>query len=185
MNLKRSEVVILSERYANALYSSGLSAGNVEAVCNQFIDISEVIPNVPELASNFKKTGIPEKTLRIMLEVISEKYKFDAAVKNFFLVLNENKRLFLIEEISLKLKELLRRHNNIMIAEVYSSKALAESTLKKVAESLKGSFNKDMEIEQVIDKSILGGLKIKVGSLLFDDSLFSKLKMLKLQFENN
>ena len=48
-----------------------------------------------------------------------------------------------------------------------------------VAAALQKALGKAPEIETRIDPSILGGIKVRVGSRLFDASLRSKLDSLK------
>ncbi len=45
--------------------------------------------------------------------------------------------------------------------------------------ALRQALGKDPEIETRVDASILGGLKVRVGSRLYDSSLRSKLDSLR------
>ena len=54
-----------------------------------------------------------------------------------------------------------------------------EGQAKGVAAALRTALGKDPEIETRVDPSILGGIKVRVGSRLFDASLRSKLDSLK------
>ena len=57
--------------------------------------------------------------------------------------------------------------------------ALSPAQAKGVAAALRQALGKDPEIETRVDPAILGGIKVRVGSRLFDASLKSKLDSLK------
>ena len=64
-------------------------------------------------------------------------------------------------------------------AQVTTAVALTAAQSKGVAAALRTALGRDPEIETRIDPSILGGIKVRVGSRLFDASLRSKLDSLK------
>ena len=66
-----------------------------------------------------------------------------------------------------------------MAAEVTTAIKLTAAQAKGVKAALAQALGKDPEITTRVDPSILGGLKVKVGSRLFDASLRSKLDSLK------
>ena len=56
---------------------------------------------------------------------------------------------------------------------------LSDAQSRGVAAALRQALGKDPEIETRVDPAILGGIKVQVGSRLFDASLKSKLDSLK------
>ena len=60
-----------------------------------------------------------------------------------------------------------------------SAKPLSAAQLNKIKSALRAALGQDPELEARVDPSILGGLKVKVGSKLFDASLKTKLDTLK------
>ena len=66
-----------------------------------------------------------------------------------------------------------------MAAEVTSAKALDAAQLDSIRSALRQSLGRDPELETRVDPSILGGLKVRVGSRLFDASLRTKLDQMK------
>ena len=67
----------------------------------------------------------------------------------------------------------------VVSAQVTTAVALTPAQSKGVAAALRTALGKDPEIETRVDPSILGGIKVRVGSRLFDASLRSKLDSLK------
>jgi len=70
-------------------------------------------------------------------------------------------------------------HRGVVTAEVTTAKALTPAQLRGVQSAVSASLGKVPEISTRVDPSILGGIKVRVGSRLFDASLRSKLDSLK------
>jgi len=70
-------------------------------------------------------------------------------------------------------------HRGVVAAEVTTAIKLTAAQAKGVKAALAQALGKDPEITTRVDPTILGGLKVKVGSRLFDASLRSKLDSLK------
>jgi F-type H+-transporting ATPase subunit delta len=75
---------------------------------------------------------------------------------------------------------LLRKHAGQIAAEVVSAEKLTAAQIKKIKEELKASVGSDVELSETVDPSILGGLIVKVGSRMVDNSLRTKLQNLKV-----
>ena len=65
-------------------------------------------------------------------------------------------------------------------AEVVSAEKLSSAQVDRLKAELKASVGSDVERAQVVDPSILGGLIVKVGSRMVDNSLRTKLQNLKV-----
>lgn len=185
MGLKKSEIFVLSERYAKALYATAGDVDVAKSISNQLGDILSLIGESDYLGRIFEKNSIDKKNIKVLTDTLKEKANISDKLINFILLLNDNGRLFLISEVASKLAEIIREQDGILVADIYTATKLSENYTKKVKDALKSSFNKEVQIKEVLDKSILGGLKIKIGSTLFDDSIASKITKLKLKFENN
>ena len=64
---------------------------------------------------------------------------------------------------------------NTVIAKVKSVIELTPEESKKLKENLEKKYNKTVILEHEIDKSILGGLYVRVGNDVIDGSIKSKL----------
>ena len=74
---------------------------------------------------------------------------------------------------------LYARHIGVVAAEVVSAAPLGAAQLKAVKAGLREALGKDPELTARVDPSLLGGLKVKVGSRLFDASLKTRLDQMK------
>ncbi|HCR85117.1 MAG TPA: ATP synthase F1 subunit delta [Alphaproteobacteria bacterium] len=184
MNLKKSEIISLSERYALALYSAAKDKGQEEKICQEFIDFSILASENDDISNIISNPSIKKNQVSEVIEAVLQKLNISEFVVSFISVLGQNRRLALLTEIAERLKKLLLEKSSTIVAQVYSTHKLSKENLNDIAEQLKSAFGKNVSLENIIDKSILGGLKVKIGSLLFDDSLFTKLQKLKYNFSN-
>ena len=74
---------------------------------------------------------------------------------------------------------LAAKRRGAVAAEVVSAVPLTPAQSQGVAAALRQALGKDPELSIRVDPSILGGLKVRVGSRLFDASLKSRLDTLK------
>jgi F-type H+-transporting ATPase subunit delta len=100
---------------------------------------------------------------------------------NFLGVLNVKGRLSLLRAIAIAYQELLDEKRGRVKAEVTVAVPLSESDLEHVRQSLSASFKKDVQVQQKLDESILGGLVVKVEDKLMDASVRAQLETMRKQ----
>jgi len=95
--------------------------------------------------------------------------------------------LFLAEQSAIiTLPDLIRVVNAMYLERKKKAKAVVMTpvdTQKKYDESLKSSLKqltgRDVDIEYVLDPSLLGGVLVKVGSSMYDSSIKGQLRLLR------
>ena len=65
-------------------------------------------------------------------------------------------------------------------AEVASATPLSKFQLSAIADQLSREVGKDVVVRSRVDGNLLGGLVVKIGSRMVDNSLRSKLQRMKL-----
>ncbi len=113
------------------------------------------------------------------LTAIADKAKFNATTKKFLGLLARNGRARDLTAVIAGFEALYAKKTGVVAAEVTSALPLTAAQLKSIQSALRASLGKDPEMSARVDPSILGGLKVKVGSKLFDGSLKTKLDQMK------
>ncbi|MHA0856264.1 F0F1 ATP synthase subunit delta [Paenibacillus sp. CMAA1364] len=75
-------------------------------------------------------------------------------------------------------------HLGIADAIVYSTYALDSSEIEAVSSEFSQVAHKSIRVNNVIDKSLLGGLKVVIGDTLYDGSVSGKLARLEKSFND-
>lgn len=180
MTLKKSEIEVLASRYATALYSAAEEAKSLKEVGKQIEEFNSIASEDENFGELLTSPLFSKESLSESFKAISKKNKLNQLVENLFLVLVENRRLEIFSNICEKYAEIAREKDSIVKAEVISAKKLKAAEIKKVSESISQSTGKKVECENIIDASIIGGLKIKIGSKLIDNSVSGRLERLKI-----
>ena len=61
-------------------------------------------------------------------------------------------------------------------ASLISSKDLSQSELDKISKDLSKSMGSTLKFDYKVDKDLIGGLKLQLGSIMIDTSIKNKLK---------
>ena len=95
------------------------------------------------------------------------------------MVLIEKDRILYLRE---KLREMEKIHlerNNTLFAEVRSVVPLTEDEVTRLVGKLENKYSKKILLKQEIDKSIIGGLFVRVGDDVIDGTVKSRLDDMK------
>ena len=99
--------------------------------------------------------------------------------RNFLGLLAQNGRSRDLPGVIGGFEVLYAKKTGVVAAEIVSAQALSAAQMNSIQSALRASLGKDPEMTARVDPSILGGLKVKVGSKLFDASLKTKLDQMK------
>ncbi len=184
MAIKASEIELLSNRYARAAFDAGKASSKLGEIAKEVALVANSIA-ADENAMKMLSSGAitKQRTAKLFADIAAD-LKLNDVTKSFLMVLAENKRTALLPQINNKLSALINAENNTVKAEVFSAKALNDNDMEQVKKSLEKSTGKTVLAENKVQKEMIGGLKVKVGSTLFDDSVATKLERLKQSLAN-
>ena len=94
-------------------------------------------------------------------------------------LLEKNKRLFMIREISISFIDLYKSKRGISNAKIITSVKLSKELENKIMEKLKNIDKGEIKISNVIDPEIIGGFIINFKGLQYDASIKNQFKLLK------
>jgi F-type H+-transporting ATPase subunit delta len=75
--------------------------------------------------------------------------------------------------------ELVRRERGISLAEVRTALPLGDAERTAIAERLGTLTGDRIEIKEVVDKGLIGGVSVRIGDRLYDASVRSRLERLR------
>jgi len=113
------------------------------------------------------------------LAAVAEKARLNPVTRKFIGLLSANRRTGALVEIIDAFRALSAARRGVIAADVVTALPLTAAQSKGLAAALRQALGKDPEISTRVDPAILGGIKVRVGSRLFDASLKSKLDSLK------
>lgn len=92
--------------------------------------------------------------------------------------LAKHRRLTVLSEIADAFEHLKREAEGLIHAKVKTAVALEPAQAESLKKALKRKFARDVEIENEVDPSIIGGAVIDTGSLVIDGSVRGRLARL-------
>lgn len=171
-------------RYAKAILNLAKEKG-VDAEVNENMQlIAATISENSELDTMLKSPVIKASDKRKVLAALFGE-KTNNIVKGLFNLLQENKRMLMLEPIAKQYTIIFDYYKSAQVAKVTTAvpmtKALEEKVLAKVVE-LTGNKT---SIENIINPDILGGFILRVGDVQYDASISNHLSELRREFDNS
>jgi len=174
-----SSVSNVGARYAQALFDLATDQKQVAAVEADLNSLKRALADSKELRTLIASPTFSAEDKAKGLVGIGAKAKFNMTTLKFLGLLAENGRAAALPAVIDGYARLSAAARGAVSAEVTTAVALTAAQAKGVQAALRQSLGKDPEITTRVDPAILGGIKVKVGSRLFDASLKSKLDSLK------
>ena len=174
-----SKVSNVGGRYAQALFDLASDENQVPAIEADLKSLKAAIADSSDLRALLASPRFSAEDKGKGLAGIARKAKFNATTQKFLGLLAANGRASALAETILAFERLAADARGAVSAEVVTAVPLTSAQSKGVAQALHQALGKDPEISTRVDPALLGGIKVKVGSRLFDASLRSKLDSLK------
>jgi F-type H+-transporting ATPase subunit delta len=169
----------VGERYAQALFDLANEQGAAAAVEADLKSLKAAIADSRDLKILLASPAFGSDDKGRGLAAIAEKAKFNPTTRKFLGLLAANGRAGALAAVIAAFEALSAKARGAVSAEVTTAVPLSAAQTKGVAAALRQALGKDPEITTRVDPAILGGIRVKVGSKLFDASLRSKLESLK------
>ena len=167
-----------ARRYAKALFELANEGKSLKTVESQVDELAGAIEGSDELSSFIASPLASREVAENVISSIAKKAKFHDLLTNTLKVMVQKGRMSLIPEMIVAFRELAAQARDELVAEVISAKALTKAQEKKLADTLKAKMGKAVAIENIIDESLIGGLVVKMGSIMIDSSVKGKLSKL-------
>ncbi len=167
----------VAQVYARALFEVGKERGTLDTVRGQlaqFVDALrddrqlEVFFFSPYFSTTEKKDG-----LHRMVEDADETFM------SFLESLVERQRMAEIFEIQNKYEDLWDAEMKFLPVEVTSAVELDESTVRSIGEEIARSTGNEVQLTTMVDPDVLGGILVRVGNVIVDASIRSRLDQLR------
>jgi F-type H+-transporting ATPase subunit delta len=172
---------LTARRYAKALLQIGDKQENVSVLQRELDTVAEAVAANPDLSRLVASPLVlPAKKAEIF-EAILAAAKVSEPLRHFFRVVAGAGRLNLLPDLRRTFNELVDERAGIVEAKVASAQPLSEAQAEALRVSLAGRTGKTIRLSWHQDATLLGGVKVQVGSTVLDASLQGQLRQLKTQ----
>jgi len=165
--------------YSQAFYELGNESGSLNEIEDQANSILKLISKNEELKNFIKNPTNKIEQQTAAFDLISDKFNFNKLLKTFLNFVITKRRLFYIEKIIEDFLDTCSKNRGEISAKLSSSKELNETEILKIKGELASNFEANIKLNYKHDPSLIGGLIIKIESIMIDTSIKSKLKKLE------
>ena len=170
-------------RYAKAVLSLASDQNAAEVVNNDMKLIATTIKENVELSQALKNAIIKSDA---KIEALTKIFpNINSISSRLFNLLMSNKRIDILGDVASKYTTLFDELNGKEIAQVTTAFPMNNDLEIKVLAKVKELTSKAVELENMVDESILGGFILRVGDKQYDASVSNKLNKLKREFTLN
>ncbi|WP_341228382.1 ATP synthase F1 subunit delta [uncultured Arcticibacterium sp.] len=171
---------VVAYRYAKALIDFAIEQKVVEDVNNDMKLFTEVCDQNSEFEAVMSNPIVRHDKKRTILKNIFES-RVNPVTYSIFDVLTRKNRESLIKPIAAEFQKLYVQLNNIEQAIVTTVEPLTAKQKEEFIKIVKDASGKTVELEEKIDKELIGGYVLRVGDTQIDTSIRKKINDLKLE----
>jgi len=169
--------ISVSRRWARALLDV---VDNVDVALLQLEAFSRAFAGTPNFAELLKSPSFSCSQQQAFMEsLLGTTSGINPYVANFMRLLAQRGRLVCLDSIVRSLHGLADLRKNRLRGKLSVARPLSPSQTKALQKALEEKTKKTLLLETVVDKSLVGGISIQVGNMLFDGSLKGQLEALR------
>jgi F-type H+-transporting ATPase subunit delta len=166
-------------RYARALLDLAVETGALSAVESDLAGLKAMLAASADLRTLVASPKFDAEEKAKALNAVAARAGACETTLKFLGLLAHNRRASALGGIIEAFERLAAARRGLVLAKVTTAVALTKAQAKDLADALRTALGGDPQIETAVDPAILGGLKVRVGSRLYDASLKTKLDSLK------
>jgi F-type H+-transporting ATPase subunit delta len=151
-------------RYATALIDLAEQAGAIPHIEQDVLDCRAMIAGSKDLQTFIQSPLVSTASQKAVIEEFVRAAKFSPLMKNFLLTLAHNRRFKDVDSILQAVQ-----------AKISVAQDLTPAQAKSLQESLTKSVGRSVTLSVSLDKALIGGMIVTMGSIMIDDSVKSKL----------
>lgn len=177
-----AEFATVARPYAKALFDLAKEHNRIESWLGELKTLAGIVsqPKIEALITT-PDTGYSAKadTLLSLLDVPPA-----AELKNFLYMLAQNKRLAILPQIYALFQDYALSRNHTKEAVIYTAFPIASAQFAELVVQMEAHFRTKLKAVQVVDASLIGGVKVVVGDQVLDLSVQARLNSLHAAMMN-
>ncbi len=170
-------------RYAKAILEIANNQNLAEVVNQDMSLMANTIAESEDLSEMLQSPIVRAATKKsALLEIFKDANKLTLSLIDLLIT---NKRINILGAVASKYNQLFDELRGREVASVTTAIPMTSDLEAKVLSKVKELTNKAVELENIIDESILGGFILRVGDKQYNASIANQLNKLKREFTLN
>jgi F-type H+-transporting ATPase subunit delta len=170
-----SDLTTIARPYAKAAFDFAVDKGALDQWGQMLSFAAEVAKN-DDVSDMLNSSMKAEKLAEIFIAICGE--QFDDFGQNLIKVMAENGRLKALPDVAVEFLALKQEHEKEIDVEVISATELSETQLADIGSKLEQRLERKVQLNCSVDEALLGGVVIRAGDLVIDNSARGQLDRL-------
>jgi F-type H+-transporting ATPase subunit delta len=166
-----------AQEYAQAVYALAL-----EGWQKALVAVGEKLAAAPDILAELNNTQTSFADRQAQLDALLPD-ALSGQMRNFFYTLLKNGHLDQVAHIARSLTRLTEKGPDLETAKVTTAVALSDDEQAQFRQKLAAQADDNLEIDFLVDASILGGAIVQLGDKIIDGSIASKLNSIQEQLK--
>ena len=173
----------VGKRYAEALSGNISDTGALEKALQDLQAFDAAIKGENELARFFEHPSISTEKKKNVVQDICSRLGIEDKVSNMMILLNERGKILFLEKIVEYFEYVVDRRLNRTRVHVTSAHPLTAENMDRLKAALNKILEKTILIDTEVDESLIGGIMLRIGDQVADDTIRNRLEILKRLIE--
>lgn len=171
----------LAKRYATALADLATEQKLLGAVADDLTRFAELLNVTPDLRFLLMSPTALAKDKHAALDVFIQQAKPTLIAANFLQLLVDKRRMDLVDAIIAAYHKVTEVRSGRITVDIQMPNALEKKTAEELKMALSKLTGKEVRLNSCIEPELLGGIVVRIGSLMMDYSVRNHLNRLKAQ----
>ena len=168
--MARNAKHIVHEIYSDVMFELAQEAGLIDQVTDDLEAIGGVLQEEPEFLSLLALSELkPEEKAQIVRRVFKD--RINDLTLDFLCVLAKRNRMSFLHGIGQRYQTLSDEHKHLYRVEVTLAKQPTDTELEKLKVDIRDAMNAEIKLSVTVDPEIVGGIVIRKGDLMIDNSV--------------
>jgi F-type H+-transporting ATPase subunit delta len=169
----------IAARYAAAIFELAKEGKALASLESDIDALDAALAESADLRTMISSPLISRGQQGDAIVAIAKKMKLSVLTTNSLALMASKHRLFVMPQLIAELRQMIAAEKGEVTAEVMSATPLTAAQTEKLIATLKARVGKDVKLKTTVDESLIGGLVVKLGSMMIDTSIRAKLAGLK------
>ena len=167
--------------YSKALYELSIESYVTDEIEHQSKSILKALETIKEFNAFIKNPLFKQADQTEMLNTFIKEFNLNVILGKFLKFLVSKRRLFYLDKILKDFILYCSFKRGEIEAKLISAKELQDDEVEQIKKELFAKFGSKINLDYKVDKDLISGLIIQVGSIMIDNSIKNKLKQIKSQ----
>jgi len=170
---------LIAARYVSALFELASEGKQHDAIKADMLALKSVLDDDGAFESFLTNPVLSREQSQKTIDKVLSAIRASDLTKKLFALLTRNRRLALTSLVIDAYLERLAKDRGELTAYVTTAKAMGKEEMQTLSGTIAKSTGKKVTIKAKEDPALIGGLQVRIGSKMLDNSVAGKLQRLK------